>query len=334
MAVTDYDSPLESIDLPDPQPEPGQALLKVLTCGVCFTDVKTSRGRMPFSSELALPHVPGHEVFGEVMATNPPGLLPTGTRAIVYQYWPCGRCPACLRGTDPLCTNLTGWIGFVHPGGFRERIAVPVERLIAVPATIDAVHAAPMSCAIGTAYRSVVTRGGVGPGDRVAVLGLGGVGIHAAQVARASGGRVTGFDVRASALAAARELGLDARAATEDGAVDAGEADLVIDTVGIDSSVALAERLVRHGGRIVAVGYSPAAFAIPSTRLVLEEIEIVGSRYASRDEMSRGVALVAAGLVRPVVRLVRPLEAVNEVLERLESGLVVGRAVLDVARVA
>jgi D-arabinose 1-dehydrogenase-like Zn-dependent alcohol dehydrogenase len=252
----------------------------------------------------------------------------------VYQYWPCGRCPACLRGTDQLCTNLTGWMGFVHPGGFRERIAVPVERLIAVPATIDAVHAAPMSCAIGTAYRSVVTRGGVGPGDRVAVLGLGGVGIHAAQVARASGGRVTGFDVRAPALAAARELGLDAREATEDGTVDAGEADVVIDTVGIDSSIAVAERLVRHGGRIVAVGYSPAAFAIPSTRLVLDEIEVVGSRYASRDEMARGVALVAAGLVRPVVRLVRPLEAVNEVLDRLESGRVVGRAVLDVAGVA
>jgi D-arabinose 1-dehydrogenase-like Zn-dependent alcohol dehydrogenase len=334
MAVTDYGSPLEPIDLPDPQPAPGQALLKVLTCGVCFTDVKTSRGRMPFSSELALPHVPGHEVFGEVMATNPPGLLPTGTRAIVYQYWPCGRCPACLRGTDQLCTNLTGWMGFVHPGGFRERIAVPVERLIAVPATIDAVHAAPMSCAIGTAYRSVVTRGGVGPGDRVAVLGLGGVGIHAAQVARASGGQVTGFDVRASALAAARELDLDAREAAEDGTVDAGEADVVIDTVGIDGSIALAQRLVRRGGRIVAVGYSPAAFSIPSTRLVLEEIEVVGSRYASRDEMARSVALVAAGLVRPVVRLIRPLEAVNEVLERLESGRVVGRAVLDVAGVA
>jgi propanol-preferring alcohol dehydrogenase len=334
MAVIDYGSPLEPIVLPDPQPAPGQALLRVLTCGVCFTDVKTSRGRMPFSSELVLPHVPGHEVFGDVMATNPPGLLPTGTRAIVYQYWPCGRCPACLRGTDQLCTNLTGWMGFVHPGGFRERIAVPVDRLIAVPTTIDAVHAAPMSCAIGTAYRSVVTRGGVGPGDRVAVLGLGGVGIHAAQVARASGGRVTGFDVRASALAVARELGLEAREATEDGAVDAGETDVVIDTVGVASTIELAARLVRRGGRIVGVGYSPAPVSLPSTRLVLEEIEYVGSRYASRDEMARGVALVAAGLVRPVVEVVRPLEAADDVLVMLESGEVTGRAVLDVAGVA
>jgi D-arabinose 1-dehydrogenase-like Zn-dependent alcohol dehydrogenase len=108
----------------------------------------------------------------------------------------------------------------------------------------------------------------------------------------------------------------------------------VVDTVGVDSTVALATRLVRRGGRIVGVGYSPAAVSIPSTRLVLDEIEYVGSRYASRDEMARGVALVAADLVRPVVRMVRPLDAVNEVLETLESGRVVGRAVLDVAGVA
>jgi 2-desacetyl-2-hydroxyethyl bacteriochlorophyllide A dehydrogenase len=333
MAITDYGSPLEPITLPDPEPARGEALLKVLTCGVCFTDVKTFRGRMPFSDHLVLPHVPGHEVFGEVVATNPPGLLPTGTRAIVYQYWPCGRCPSCLRGTDQLCTNLTGWIGFVHPGGFRERIVVPVERLIAVPPSIDAVHAAPMSCAIGTAYRSVVTRGAVRSGTRVAVIGLGGVGIHAAQVARASGALVTGFDVRAPALEVAGELGLDARDAREEDAIEVGEADVVIDTVGVESTIALATRLVRRGGRIVGVGYSPAPVSLPSARLVLEEIEYVGSRYASRDEMARGVALVATGLVRPVVEVVRPLDAANDVLVMLESGEVTGRAVVDVAGV-
>jgi propanol-preferring alcohol dehydrogenase len=142
---------------------------------------------------------------------------------------------------------------------------------------------------------------------------------------------VTGFDVRASALQAAGGLGLDARDAAQDGTAEAGASDVVIDTVGVESTIALAARLVRRGGRIVGVGYSPAPVSLPSQRLVLEEIEYVGSRYASRDEMARGVALVAAGLVRPVVELVRPLEAADDVLVMLESGEVTGRAVLDVA---
>jgi propanol-preferring alcohol dehydrogenase len=92
---------------------------------------------------------------------------------------------------------------------------------------------------------------------------------------------------------------------------------------------------VRTGGRIVGVGYGPdAAFSIPSPRLVLGEIEVVGSRYAHRDDMERAIAMVAAGLVRPVVGMVRPLEEVNEVFDALRAGEVVGRAVLDVAGVA
>jgi D-arabinose 1-dehydrogenase-like Zn-dependent alcohol dehydrogenase len=340
MAVVGYGEPLSPIDLPEPDVPAGWALLEVLTCGVCFSDVKTARGHMPYSADLRLPHVPGHEIFGRVLRTEPPGLLEDGTTGTVYQYWPCGRCAACRRGDEALCSDLRGWIGFTHDGGFRERIAVPVERLVPIPRSVDAVHAAPVSCALGTAYRSVVVRGGVRPGASVVVIGLGGVGIHAAQVARASGARVLGLDRHEPTLEAARELGFDARpptgeaeaAATEQGG---GEGpDLVIDTVGHADTLALATRLVRTGGRVVGVGYSPQSeIAVKTPRFVLGELELVGSRYARRDDLERAVALVASGLVRPVVGLVRPLEAVNEVFEALESGDVVGRAVLDVAGV-
>jgi alcohol dehydrogenase len=340
MAVTAYGEPLEPREAPEPEPGPGEALLRVLTCGVCFTDVKIARGRMPFSAELRLPHVPGHEVFGEVVASHPPGLVELGTHAIVYQYWPCGRCAACRRGDDVQCTNLTGWLGFAQDGGFRELIVVPADRLIPVPPSIDPIAAAPMSCAIGTAYRAVIARGGVGPQSRVTVIGLGGVGIHAAQVAEAAGGRVAGFDIHEPTLQAARELDIDARHADDQDAValltagsDAGQ-DVVIDTVGVASSLELADRLVRPGGRIVVVGYaSESSATLPTTRFVLDEIDVRGSRYASRAEMGRGVAMVAAGLVRPVVGLVRTLGSANEALDALESGAVVGRAVLDVAGV-
>lgn len=341
MAVTAYGEPLVRMDLPEPEVPHGSALLEVLTCGVCFSDVKTSRGHMPYSDSLALPHVPGHEIYGRVLRTSPAGLLPEGTVGTVFHYWPCGRCAACRRGDETLCSEMVAWAGFTHPGGFVERIAVPVDRLVAVPPSIDPIHAAPMSCALGTAYRSVIVRGGVRPGVTVAVVGLGGVGIHAAQIARAAGARVFGFDVHEPTLDVARNLGLDARASADGEAEEAVRGlapegvDVVVDAVGHAETLALADRLVRTGGRIVGVGYHPAsALGILTPRWVLGELELVGSRYAHRDDLERAVAMVADGHVQPVVGLVRPLEEVNEVFAALESGEVVGRAVLDVAGIA
>jgi alcohol dehydrogenase len=338
MAVTSYGGRLEPLEMTDPEPAPGEVLLRVLTCGVCATDVKIARGRMPFSAALALPHVAGHEVFGSVVTSNPLGLVEPGTRAIVHQYWACGRCAACMRGNEVLCSDLRGWMGFTQDGGMREMIAVPADRLIRVPSSIDPIGAAPLSCAIGTAYRAVVTSGGVRLGSTVAVIGLGGVGIHAAQIAAASGGDVHGFDVHEPTLRAARELGLRAKDAADRDAAEMlarDGVDVVIDSVGLDPSLALAERLVRRGGRIVLVGHSDAtSLSVPTRRIVLDLVEIVGSRYASRDEMARGVAMVAAGSVRPVVGMVRPLAAANEALDALEAGQVVGRAVLEVADVS
>ncbi len=336
MAVVDYDAPLKAVDLPEPELHDGEALLEIVTCGVCFSDVKTSRGHMPYSGDLALPHVPGHEIFGVVARTEPVGLLDEGTRAVVYHYWPCGRCAACRRGEETLCSQMVAWTGFTHPGGFTERIAVPVDRLVPIPPQVDAVHAAPMSCALGTAYRSVVTRGEVRAGTTAAILGLGGVGIHAAQIARAAGATTVGFDVDARTLKAAADLGLDARRSDEDDAVRdaigaAGGVDVVVDTVGADATLALARTLVRKGGTVVGVGYSPStALTVPTPSFVLDEIRYLGSRYAHRDDLTNAVELVARGLVRPVVGLVRPLADVNEVFAALEAGDVVGRAVLDV----
>jgi propanol-preferring alcohol dehydrogenase len=237
---------------------------------------------------------------------------------------------------------LDGWIGFTDPGGFCERIAVPVDRLIAIPPEIDDVDAALMTCALGTAYRSVVTRGGVRAGSRVAVIGLGGVGIHAAQVARAAGARVVGFDVTDVALAAAETLGLDVRRSDEADAaaslveqMDAEGVDVAIDTVGLPETLGLAVDAIRPGGRVVCVGYLPtSSLTVATSRIVLGEIEVIGSRFAHRDDLERAVTLVAGGAVRPVVGLVRRLDEVNEVFEALEAGEVAGRAVLDVAGVS
>jgi D-arabinose 1-dehydrogenase-like Zn-dependent alcohol dehydrogenase len=340
MAVTAYGEPLTALDLPEPDVPAGYALLEVLACGVCFSDVKTGRGEMPFSPDLSLPHIPGHEICGRVLRTEPRGLLEVGTVGAVYHYWPCGRCRSCSRGDETLCTDLVGWVGFTHPGGFRERIAVPVERLIPVPPSIDPIAAAPMSCALGTAYRAVAVRGGVRAGMSVAIVGLGGVGLHAAQIADAAGARVIGFDRHAGTLEVARDLGLDARPSDID-AIAAGleeiapeGVDVVVETVGQPATLDAADRLVRRGGRIVGVGYGPTSHLdLPTPRVVLGELEVLGSRYAHRSDLVRAMALVASGRVTPIVGLVRSLDEVNEVFDALVAGQVVGRAVLDVAGV-
>jgi D-arabinose 1-dehydrogenase-like Zn-dependent alcohol dehydrogenase len=342
MAVTEYGAPLERIEVPEPKLRPGYALIEVLTCGVCFSDVKTSRGQMSFSEELELPHLPGHEICGRVLETDPSGALEPGTNVVVYHVWPCRVCSQCRAGEDNICINPQAWIGFTHPGGFQDRLLVPLDRVVTVPDSIDPVHAAPMTCALGTAYRATVTRGGVAAGSRVVVIGLGGVGIHVLQIAHAAGALVVGLDTSQRTVNVARGLGLDARRVDDSDthrqlmAEYGGEGvDVVIDTVGYEDTIQQADRLVRPGGRIVAVGYSPTiTFSLPSTRLVLEEIQLLGSRYVRLDELERAIMLVAEGCVEIVVNSVKPLEAANEAFDSLEAGDVVGRVVLDVRGVS
>jgi propanol-preferring alcohol dehydrogenase len=336
MAVRQFGAPLEQMEIPEPRPGPGEALLEVLTCGVCFSDVKTSRGRMPFSDRLSLPHVPGHEVCARVVEANPPIVEP-GTVVVVNHYWPCRRCARCRAGIEQQCTDPQGWIGFMTPGGFEQRLVAPIDRLTPVPPEIDPVHAAPLTCAVGTSYRAVTTRGGVTPGSRVVVIGLGGVGIHTLQIAHAAGARSIGLDVSGRALEVAEQLDLAAYEAgdpeSEERILAGGEGvDVVIDTVGTEATFAQAFRLVRAGGRIVGVGYGVEEdIVLPSPRFVLEEVELVGSRYVALDELERAIALVADGRVQTVVDRVLPLAEANTALEALERGEVVGRVVLDVA---
>jgi propanol-preferring alcohol dehydrogenase len=219
---------------------------------------------------------------------------------------------------------------------------VPLDRVVAVPDSIDPVHAAPMTCALGTAYRATVTRGGVAAGSRAVVIGLGGVGIHALQIARTAGALAVGLDTSQEAVDVARSLGLDAYRADDPDTpgqlmAESGweEVDVVIDTVGYEDTIRQADRLVRPGGRIVAVGYSPTTeFSLPSPRFVLEEIQLLGSRYVRLDELQRAIMLVADGRVKTVIDSVKPLEAVNEAFDTLEMGDVVGRVVLDVGGVS
>lgn len=340
MAVVDYAQPLKLIEISPPPLPAGYVRVRVLACGVCFSDVKIARGLMPFSPTLVLPHIPGHEICGEVLeAPQDSGFRP-GDRVLVYNYWGCGHCPMCRMGQENLCMNLQGWVGFTSPGGFQEELAVPSDRLLPLPPEITPEQAAPIGCAIATAYRAVVTRGAIRPGEVVGVIGVGGIGLHVLQIARAAGAQVLAVDIDPRKLEVARAVGavaavhpLEAEAAARQWSRGLG-LEAVIETVGHTDTVDLAIRVVRRGGRVIGVGYRMEDVAsIPTPRWVLEEITLMGSRYALRHEVEQAIRLVAAGLVRPVIDAVLPLELANEALARLERGQAVGRLVLRVSEI-
>src|SRR5262249_37092467 len=157
--------PMQLLDLPTPEPRDGEVLLRVRCCGVCYSDLKTATGHMPYSASLKLPHVAGHEIVAET--------VPDAQRVVVYNYWPCGRCRSCRGGRDTVCSDLLGWVGFTSPGGFQEYLCVPEQYVLPVPDSIPDEQAAAISCATGTSYRAIVTRGDVRPGEVVLIVGVG-----------------------------------------------------------------------------------------------------------------------------------------------------------------
>jgi alcohol dehydrogenase len=340
MVIERYGAPLVLRDIPSPTPGPGEVLVRVLGCGVCRTDLKIAAGAMPFSATLPLPHVPGHEISGEIAALGPGARARVGDRVVVFNYWACGRCAHCQAGDETLCERLRGWVGFTSPGGFQEYLVAPDDCVLPLPDAVRPEHGGPLSCALGTAYHAAVSRGAVRAGEAVAVVGAGGVGLHIVQVARAAGAAVFAVDVQPHRLEAARAAGADAAFLTGDDAVAGVRlatggrgADLVLDTVGHHDSVLAAADLVRAGGRIVLIGYTGRAEEyppLPTQRVVLGQLTLMGSRYVTRLELRRALDLVARGLVRPVISGEVPLERANEALAMVRDDQATGRVIVRV----
>ncbi len=298
MVIERYGAPLAPRDLPVPVPGPHEVLVRVLGCGVCRTDLKIVSGAMPFSHDVPLPHVPGHEISGEIAALGAGARGAVGDRVVVFNYWSCGRCVQCQAGEETLCEHLRGWVGFTSPGGFQEFLAVPDDCVLPLPATVRPEHGGPLSCAVGTAFHATVSRGGVRAGETVAVLGAGGVGLHIIEVARAAGAGTFAVDVQPHRLDAALVVGADAAfpagaeaVAGVRQATGGRGADLVLDTVGHDDSLLAASQLVRTGGRIVLVGYTTRAEEYP-------RLPSHGPDEPARDEIERAAQLRARHIAR------------------------------------
>lgn len=342
--VREFGAALAEVESPTPVPRGTEVLLEVRHCGVCHTDLHLREGSFDLgagrrlASQLALPHVLGHEIEGEVVAAGPEAAVTCGARYAVFPWIGCGRCSACRRGEENVCLGETRQLGCSSacPGGYATHVLVPHPRYLIDYGATDPALAATCMCSGLTAFAALKKIGLLESSERVLLIGCGGVGMMGIQFAGAVlGSAPLVADIDNWHLEVARVAGA---AATYD-AADAGTAEriradtgtgvaAVVDFVGSEQSFVLANRVVRRGGRIIVVGLFGGAAQLRLPLIPLRALAIVGSNTGTLGEAREMMSLVRAGRVGsiPIERL--PLSQAESALRVLERGAVTGRVVL------
>ncbi|MDQ0930663.1 zinc-dependent alcohol dehydrogenase family protein [Streptomyces turgidiscabies] len=304
-----FGEPAEVREVPDPVPATHGVVVRVEATGLCRSDW---HGWMGHDPDIALPHVPGHELAGVVEAV---GARVSGWRAgdrvTVPFVCACGSCPSCAAGDQQVCERQTQ-PGFTHWGSFAEFVALDHAdvNLVAVPEEMSFATAASLGCRFATAYRAVVQQGRVAAGEWVAVHGCGGVGLSAVMIAAASGARVVAVDVSPGALELARKFGAAecVNAATTDDTAAAvreltgGGAQLSLDALGAPVTCAASVNSLRRRGRHIQVGLLPSdtgSTPVPMARAIALELELLGSHGMAAHTYPPMLELVRAGVLRP-----------------------------------
>lgn len=335
VSLTAFGEPYTLLDdVPVPEPGPGEVRSRVLAVGVCGTDVKLWKGVLP---NTPLPLVPGHEIAAIVDAHGPGvDAPPVGARVVVLHHLFCGTCARCRQGLHNLCLNLQGRVGFDHHGGMADYVVVPARNLALIPDGVSATDACVVPDAVATAWRAVVRLAQVQPGDSVAVIGAGGLGLSACQIAMMHGAEVLAIDVAHEKLALAEAVGvkrlaLPGEAVERARELSGGYASIVIDCAGAPHAMALSGELLQSGGRLIQVGYMPGTpLPLQSADVALKELRIIGCRASTMQDLLDALAAVGSGAIRSPVESVIPLSSVTEAVEALASGTTLGRQVLQV----
>ncbi len=322
-------------EAPDPVPSSDDALVRVKACALNHLDI-WARDGLP-NVETPMPHISGSDISGVVeWVPAEEKEFKQGDEVIVNPGLSCGRCDRCLTGKDNQCRFYT-IIGYGVDGGYADLVKVPRTSLVRKPEGMGFEEAAAFPLVSLTVYHMLVTKAGVGPTDKVLVLGANsGVGSAAIQMAKILGAEVIATAGDASKMERARELGADhvidhykqdfldeVRRLTGKRGVD-----VVVEHVGRatwDKSV----KALAKGGRLVTCGATTGAEVITDLRYVYNrELTIYGSFMASKGELLKAVELVKAKRLNAVVDRVFPLAEAAEAQRRLESSEHFGKVVL------
>ncbi len=310
-------------DVPAPVPGPSQVLLKIRASGICYTDVHQTRGELPGP----FPRTLGHEPVGEIVAVGPAVTARrVGDRVgVPFVQATCGRCEWCLRGKPAFCAEGVG-TSIQIGGGHAEYMLAQADATMLLPDGLAYEQAAPIFCAGYTVW-SGLRWAAPQPGERFAVVGIGGLGHLGLQYAKAAGFHAIAVSRSPDKDRLIRELGADEIVRDGQGLARAGGADIVLGTSNSSDAMADSIQGLRPDGRLVVMGIEAKPLPISPVDLVMKRIKIIGSQQNGREYLHEALEFAASGKVRVVEETYR-LDEIRKAYERVERGEVRFRAVV------
>lgn len=341
VLLTGPGQPFQVATVPDPTPGPGEAVARVLACGSGLTIHHARAGRMKLNH---YPRIIGHEIAAEIVAVGAgvnPAEVKVGDGVTAYFYFTCGHCHWCRINRETLCENFSGYVGRESDGGYAEYIKLPARSFMKFPEGIDwrknPAEAGVITDALATPLK-VVRRSRVTPHDTVAVFGAGGgLGVHMLKVARwARAKKVIAIDTSAAKFETAVKCGADMTIDASAGrvaeqlleATNGQGIDVAIDFVSNASTLEPALDALGKGGRLVTLGGHGQPVKVDAAKMLRNEIEFMGSRYATRQEVMDTLELVARGEFKALVTDKAPLVEAEALHQRLDKEQIIGRAAL------
>jgi len=327
-------------EVAEPRAAGGEAVLEVPAAALNHLDIWVRRGSRGLT--LDMPHVLGSDAAGVVVEVGP-GVegVSVGDEVILNPGLSCGSCEFCNRGEQSECPSF-GIVGLSRPGTFAQRVAVPAANLHPKPPHLTFEEAAALPLAQATAWRMLVTRAKLQPGESVLIHGIGGgVALAGLQLARLINAEVIVTSSSGEKLARARELGAEHTVNYKEEPdiparvieITGGRGvDIVFDTVGAATWAANLSA-VRRGGRIILCGVTTGASADTNLQKVYwNQLTILGSTMGSHEDFRQMLRTVTASGLKPVIDSIEPLDRCREAMACMESGEQFGKIVLTMSR--
>jgi len=320
----------------DPDPSPTGVVLAVRACGICRSDWHGWTGNDP---DIKLPHVPGHELSGEVVAVGSDVKdWNVGDRVTLPFVCGCGMCEQCLSGNQQVCDRQFQ-PGFTAWGGFAEYVAIEYAdtNLVRLPDEIDFVTASSLGCRFATSYRAVVDQGKIEAEQWVAVHGCGGVGLSAIMIAAALGARVIAVDIADDKLAFAREVGAEVVINSNYGNtieaildITGGGAHISIDALGHPDILINSVSSLRKRGKHIQVGIIETGrhyVPIPVDKIIGRELEIIGSHGMQAHRYPEMLELIRIGKLEPQKLIGKTVSLEDSIYELVDMNSFAGTGV-------